>query len=184
MGAVVCSCLLIAFYAELGRLERFDRAVQGFVHARTTPVLWAAAVALTGVGAIRTWLPAVGLVCAFLRDRRAYWLAGSMAGALLLNEAAKLLFHRARPAVEWALGDEHTYSFPSGHALFSVVLYGTLAVLYRRGGWVAAVLALLIGASRVVLGEHWPTDVLAGWAAGLVWVLAVWRAERARDARG
>ena len=107
-----------------------------------------------------------------------------------LSDGVKLLVHRPRPDVPWRLIDLPTSpSFPSGHALESTIVYGGLALtagrrLRRRGMRAAAfvlggALPLLIGFSRVYLGVHYFTDVLAGWAAGLaVVLLAAWADRR------
>lgn len=187
-GAAVCLLVLTVLHAALGRFYGFDVAVQAAVHGWPA-WLYPGMRALTGLGRIATFVPAVVCVAGWLCLRREQRLAAvvglAMAGALVLNEGAKVWFHRARPPVSWALGDEHTYSFPSGHALFSVVLYGTLCGLALRAGvrwWrvvpVAVVLPVAIGLSRVYLGEHWPTDVIGGWLCGAVWGLTVLLAER------
>ena len=107
-----------------------------------------------------------------------------------LSDGVKILVNRPRPDVPWRLIDRPaSASFPSGHALESTIVYGTLALLVgrrlRRRGWRAAaaaigvLLPLLIGLSRVYLGVHYLTDVLAGWAAGLaVALLASWADRR------
>jgi undecaprenyl-diphosphatase len=113
------------------------------------------------------------------------------AGAEALDFALKQMFHRERPEVFFGLTAPETYSFPSGHAMVSACFYGVLAAVVaprlrtagqRAGLWAGAVAAaLLIGASRIYLGVHYPSDVLAGYAAAIVWVLsvragyAVWR---------
>ena len=103
-------------------------------------------------------------------------VALAVGGAEALNPLLKLLFARHRPG----LADLATYSFPSGHATGSMAWFGLLTYLaFRAGGplWrrvlvvAGSLLAvLLIGASRVYLGEHYPTDVVGGWAVGLVWL--------------
>lgn len=98
--------------------------------------------------------------------------------AKLLNEAIKALVQRARPAWEH-LAEADGYSFPSGHAMVSIAFYGMLAyVLARRAGRgaiavavAAALLELLIGASRIYLQVHFATDVIGGYAAGAFWLL-------------
>jgi undecaprenyl-diphosphatase len=112
------------------------------------------------------------------------WLTPvSVAGAALVMWALKGLFARPRPDVVPHLVEVSSASFPSGHSFVSTAAYLTLAVLIaetsdRRAGVyvlaVAVVLSLLIGFSRVYLGVHWPTDVLAGWCAGAAWALACW----------
>ncbi len=102
--------------------------------------------------------------------------------ASLANSTLKLAIARARPDLLEPVIEEHGFSFPSGHSALGMVAYGIFAVLLTRsrlpgpvkqGGVVAlGVLVALIGISRIWLGVHYPTDVLAGWAAGGVIVLA------------
>lgn len=99
-------------------------------------------------------------------------------GALILNQGLKLVFVRPRPQLWKQLIFEHSYSFPSGHALGSAVLYGFLAYLlaseyprYRLGIYSIALLIVgAIGLSRLILGVHYPTDILAGYAVGIPWL--------------
>ena len=99
-----------------------------------------------------------------------------------LSEAQKYWIARVRPDAEPHLVVVQTSSFPSGHATSSMVFFLTLALVLgagRRGHrfWVAAaiLLSLLIGISRVMLGVHWPSDVIGGWAFGMLWVLLTLR---------
>jgi len=115
-------------------------------------------------------------------------------GGWFLNSALKLAFQRARPTVVPHLREVMTMSFPSGHALISAVVYLTLGTLLMRIAksrvarlycMTLAMLAnFLIGVSRVYLGVHYPTDVLAGWLIGFLWALLCWIVERALERRG
>ncbi len=100
-------------------------------------------------------------------------------GAVLLNLWLKDLFARDRPELWERVVDVQLYSFPSGHAMIALVVYSVLAYLlvktFPNWRWliitVTIPLILGIGLSRLYLGVHWPSDVLAGYAAGLVWLL-------------
>jgi len=94
-------------------------------------------------------------------------------GAELLSQFLKLGFHRARPEPFFGLATPASYSFPSGHAMVGTVFYLTLAVLTTRRPIIRAgtvVFVGLIGYSRIYMGVHYPTDVLAGYAAAVVWL--------------
>lgn len=99
-------------------------------------------------------------------------------GALLLNNGLKLIFTRSRPTLWESLIQETSYSFPSGHALGALVLYGSLAYLLARSYpsrslliyGTATLVITLIGLSRLYLGVHYPTDVIAGYITGFLWL--------------
>lgn len=136
-------------------------------------VTWVTAAALIGLISLRHWRGAAALLLA---------VATTQATVL----AAKAVMARPRPADEMAIADPSGWSFPSGHSATAVALYVTLALIattiWRRRVSPAIVFALagtivvLVGLSRVYLGAHYPTDVLAGWATGGVVVAAAWAA--------
>ncbi len=115
------------------------------------------------------------------RHVSALLFAGSVVGGFGLSTVLKIAIARARPEAWKALVTEKSYSFPSGHAVMATVFFGGLAAVVfhlsksplRRGLAVllASGIVLTIAASRVYLGAHWPTDTLAGMAAGLIWVV-------------
>jgi membrane-associated phospholipid phosphatase len=126
----------------------------------------------------------------------AYLLVTGIVGGLL-NLWLKSTFARARPELAEALRDAHGYSFPSGHAMGSTIVFGALSYLairmFRHWRWRAAALALTtsmvvaIATSRIYLGVHWISDIAAGYAAGSMWLViatlafdAFWRVRRIR----
>ncbi len=133
IALVVLLLTLLDHRLDRPAVLRFDLTRQARIHAFATPPLTAIMLALTWIGAIKIFAVALAAILLFLvlRGRRhaATLLGGAVAGAFVLNEALKQHFHRIRPQVPWSVGDEHTFSFPSGHSLFSVVLYGTLAYI-------------------------------------------------------
>jgi undecaprenyl-diphosphatase len=106
-------------------------------------------------------------------------IAIAAGGAIGLNLLLKKLFARARPQLWERVVDVRFYSFPSGHAMTSMVIYGLLGYFlgtrFPKQRWliysVTVVLIAVIGLSRLYLGVHWPTDVIAGYTAGLVWLI-------------
>jgi undecaprenyl-diphosphatase len=111
-----------------------------------------------------------------------------------LSTALKDLFGRPRPSIVPHLTHVGSASFPSGHAMLSAIIYLTLGALLARLVarrslklyfiLVAVIVSLLVGSTRIYLGVHYPSDVLAGWAAGLVWAVACWLAARYLQHKG
>jgi membrane-associated phospholipid phosphatase len=121
-----------------------------------------------------------------VRSGRWPWLwlpAVAGAGALVISATVKLVTARARPQLSWTLVEAVGPAFPSGHSLRALVVYGALAwlaapLVRRRAAraalWAGTALVVgTVGFSRVYLGVHWTTDVLAGYALGVIWLLAV-----------
>lgn len=168
-------------------LVGFDMTLAGALHDSATPALSAFFLAVTALGSVEA-VALIGLVVgAVLAKRRQRLLlvtwTVALAGGVVLNQLLKEVFARPRPVFEQPLLLETSYSFPSGHAMESLILYGMLAyfaVLVLRS-WRARVavvfgagsLVLLIGFSRIYLGVHYFSDVTAGYAAGGLWLSAL-----------
>jgi len=134
----------------------------------------------TGVLTLLT-LAVVGFLLVAKAPRTALAVALAIGGGILLSTLLKSGFDRPRPELVPHGSMVYTASFPSGHSMMAATVYLTLAalvsrILRRRRLRVyivatAVVLTLLVGVSRVYLGVHWPTDVLAGWTVGAIWAL-------------
>jgi membrane protein DedA with SNARE-associated domain len=168
-------------------LVRYDRAIADYLHSVATPPLTTFFLIVTAFGSIETIALLGLLVAAFFAWRRRWLFLGTwlsaVGGSVILNQLLKALFARPRPFFEHPLLIETSYSFPSGHAMESFVVYGMLAYFavlalktWRARTAVAfasTLLVLLIGLSRMYLGVHYFSDVVAGYAAGGVWLSAL-----------
>ena len=157
------------------------------------PWMLQSAIDLSALGGFTLlWLiGGAGLVFLVYIGRRAEaaWIGASIAGASLIDAALKIWLNRPRPEVVPHLAVVSNASFPSGHAMISAATYLTLGIMIaevqsRRVARIylvgfAGVLVFLIGCSRVYLGVHWPSDVLAGWCFGGLWALTVFTINRA-----
>jgi undecaprenyl-diphosphatase len=153
---------------------------------------------LTALGGVAVLTLLTAAVAAWLALRRlwgATWLLlASVGGGILVSTLLKLAFERARPDLVPHGSHVTSASFPSGHSMMAAVVYLTLGVLLARVEprrrtkayvlSVAVILTLLVGVSRVYLGVHWPTDVLAGWSIGAAWALLCWLVARWLQRRG
>jgi undecaprenyl-diphosphatase len=173
-----------------GETAGFDAAARQAIPSFASPWLTRAMIAFTLAGSTFFLIPAGGLavwrLAAAGRKRAAALLVISVLGGEALDQFLKLLFHRPRPAPFFGFPEPVTYSFPSGHAItacsFYLVLAAILSARLRSGIataalWtLAAMLAGAIGFCRVYLGVHYPSDVIAGYAAAVIWLAALERA--------
>lgn len=176
-----------------GFAELADEVSDGEVFFFDEPILlFAHSIASAGFDRAFVWISALGyewfvvpfdlllvVVLGWRRQvREGLFAALALGGSALLNIGAKLAFARVRPELWLSITPEHTYSFPSGHAMGSMTLAWVCVLLAWRTRWrwplliVALPFVLLVGLSRIYLGVHYPSDILAGWAAASVWAVA------------
>jgi len=147
---------------------------------------------LTALGSTSVLVFAVAISIVYLllagRPSLALFILVAVVGGQVLSSVLKLGIERPRPELVPHLAQVYTLSFPSGHAMLSAVTYLTLGSLLARAMpsrilkvyvlAVAVLATLLVGVSRVYLGVHWPSDVLAGWCAGSAWAMLCWLVSR------
>jgi membrane-associated phospholipid phosphatase len=186
---LLCCLCLLALFGWLSQevLEKeafgFDTTILLWLHQRTNPSLDRVMLKITTLGDPSTVVILITISLSLLLWQKRVWAAQILVltclGGLILNQGLKLVFAKPRPQLWTPLIVEHSYSFPSGHALGSSVVYGFLAVLlarhyprYRAGIYGIAVLIVgSIGLSRLFLGVHYPTDIMAGYSVGLLWLI-------------
>jgi undecaprenyl-diphosphatase len=197
VGSLAAGVWLFAALADEvmeGGTRKLDRALllalrrPGDLQPLGPPALLNAARDITALGgpAVLTLLTAA--VCLFLaldsKKHMALFVGGSIGSGLLVSYLLKDSFDRPRPDIVPHEVYATSSSFPSGHSMLSALTYLTLGAILARAHerkllkayflLTAVFLTLLIGVTRVYLGVHWPTDVLAGWTAGAVWALLCW----------
>lgn len=186
---------VIADEATEGETHVFDRAillalrVPGDPDNPVGPPWFELAVSdITSLGGYMVLTLIVASVAIYLlvagKWRNAVVVAGAAISGSLLSQMLKAGFARPRPDLVPQLAEVHSMSFPSGHAMVSAVIYLTLGALLARFHQrrrhkalvmiYAVLITMLVGASRIYLGVHWPTDVLAGWCLGAAWAALWW----------
>jgi len=208
-GSVLLCGLLLGFAALTylvldGRTQAFDEGVLESLRragdsGQPIGPAWTkiAALDLTSLGSGFVLGLIVALIAGFLAiegmRRTALFITFAAVTGWVLNTWLKELFQRPRPSIVPHLGEVMSLSFPSGHAMSSATVYLTLGLLLTRIATrratkvytlaVAATLTTIVGLSRLYLGVHYPSDVLAGWLAGLSWAIFCWMIERAIERR-
>jgi membrane-associated phospholipid phosphatase len=190
-GVLVSVAALWAFVAiadevpEKGAMVRWDIAIANWIERTSTETGEAIFSVVSWLGAPVLFVLVVGVVATFAIRRdwlRAGGIAITASGGWLLNQLLKMIFHRGRPEYAAEFVHRASWSFPSGHAMSSTVCYGFLLylllervtnVMWRRMLMVgAALLVLTVSASRMYLGVHYLSDVVGGFLAGAVWLMA------------
>jgi undecaprenyl-diphosphatase len=190
LGTAIATLIFFGWLADEvleGDAKHFDEVTRAAIHQLASPALTIVMRGFSFIGS--TIALTIGTIIVVVRfamknlGREAKLFAITMIGAALLNITLKLTFKRARPEPFFNLSLPETYSFPSGHSLTSAVFFGALAAILtarikskrtRTAIWIVSTLMFLtIGFSRIYLGVHHTTDVIAGFAAALIWILVV-----------
>lgn len=181
----VLALAAVALTASVGRLTGLDTQWRAWLIDLRSPPLTAVLTGITTIGSTPVLAAVAAGVSVWLlagqHRRAALLVGGTTAGALVLGPLLKVVVERSRPE-DAHLVLVNSWAYPSGHSLTSTAVIGVLAVLVsrrlatRRARATAittgVVLVALVGVSRVYLGVHWPTDVLAGWLIGALWLVA------------
>jgi len=186
LAFALLSFVVLSAAVGRGKTNGFDEACRTGLNSIASPALTLVMQGVTTLGSQAALLGVSGFAVILLflsRSWREGWLVViAMAGAELLLAMLKLEFHRQRPEPFFGAIASTSYSFPSGHTMLSFCCYGLLAAVAsarlrgRARWWVrigAAVLVLMIGISRVYLGTHHATDVIAGYLVATVWLAAL-----------
>lgn len=193
VAAALFAFFKLASEVSEGDTMAFDRAILVAFRSAADPAvpigppwLTEAMTDVTAFGSVAGLLFVIAAATGYLllsrRPRTALFVLAATAGGTALGKLLKLVYARPRPDLVPHLVDVASASFPSGHATDSAIVYLTLGALVARSVperplrvyliSVAILLTLLIGVSRVYLGVHWPSDVVAGWTIGAAWALA------------
>jgi membrane-associated phospholipid phosphatase len=190
LAAAIGSLVFFGWLADEvleGETRHFDDVTRAAVHTLASPALTSAMRGISFLGSTLFLTAATIVIVTWFAlrkwGREAKLFTITMIGASVLNMTLKLAFKRPRPTPFFDLTPPETYSFPSGHALASCCFFAGLAAILsgrlksrhaRTIIWiVAAVMFLLIGLSRIYLGVHFTTDVIAGFTAALIWILVI-----------
>ena len=190
LAAAIATIVFFGWLADEvleGETTHFDEVTRAAVHQLASPAMTTAMRGISFLGSMIFLTIATAAVIIWFATRRwgreARLFAITMIGASTLNISLKLAFKRARPEPFFDLLPPESYSFPSGHALTSACFYGAFAALItariqsRRTRvlvWIVCTITfVLIGLSRIYLGVHHTTDVIAGFAAAFIWIFVV-----------
>lgn len=189
LGAMISSVLLILFIFLAIKISStdggiyFDQNIISSIHKNINPAIKNFMVVVSFLGSAKFYFIIGPFLIWFLVKRRhlieLYAILISLLGGYGLNEALKAFFGRHRP-YEYFLVQQKGFSFPSGHAMITLCFYGMVAYLYLRNKklnskkvfiWLITIVFIgLTGFSRIYLGVHWPTDIIAGYSAGFIWI--------------
>ena len=153
------------------------------IHSTANPQLDVVVTMLTKLGVFWGVFPIATVTALLLFNRRRWrsltYLIVTLLGSIIINRTAKVLLHRVRPHLWESPAPEFDYGFPSGHAMSSMTLVAVLVILTWGSRWrwlvliVGTIFVLVIGWTRLYLGVHYPSDILAGWMVSVGWAVGV-----------
>ncbi|MBW4572032.1 MAG: phosphatase PAP2 family protein [Tolypothrix carrinoi HA7290-LM1] len=162
---------------------RWDVPILLAIHSTARPSLDVFASTLTKFGVFWGVFPVASAIAIALFIRRRWrsliYLITTLLGSIIINRTAKILLHRVRPHLWESPAPEFDYGFPSGHAMSSMTLVAVLVILTWGSRWrwlviiAGSLFVLAIGWTRLYLGVHYPSDILAGWTASVAWAVGV-----------
>jgi membrane-associated phospholipid phosphatase len=160
----------------------WDVSILNLIHATSRPSLDKIAIELTDFGTIWGVVPASLIIALGLLYRKRWrsltYFSIAVFGGIVINRLAKVVFHRVRPGL-WDSLTLTDFSFPSGHAMSSMVFVAALIILTWGTRWriwtvlFGGLFALAIGWTRLYLGVHYPSDILAGWMISIAWTVSM-----------
>lgn len=189
IGAIISLILLTVFVFLAIKVSAidggilFDHKIISSVHENINPVVKNFMIAISFMGSAKFYFIIAPFLIWYLLKKK-HWielcaLIISILGSVLINHLLKISLERARP-YEFFLVEQGGFSFPSGHSMNTLSFYGMAAYLYLRNKkldlskvliWIFTIAFIgLMGFSRVYLGVHWPTDIIAGYSAGFIWI--------------
>jgi undecaprenyl-diphosphatase len=195
LGTALAALLFFLWLAEEvleGDTQAFDDNLRMLIHRYASPAITLLMQVFSFFGSIACLFVMSGLTALYFaaikKWRELALLAVIIVGGLILENGLKFSFHRPRPVSFFGTQTPATYSFPSGHALLSLCFYSAAAYLITRRFkskaarilvWcVTGLLVGFIGLSRIYLGMHYPSDVIAGYLTATIWVISIALAER------
>jgi len=182
-GVGVTLFALIADEVLDGETSTFDSSILLWINARASSALDTFFIAFTDIGGFKFIVIVTAIIVAYMIYKKLYYKAllmlAAVGGAGVLNIILKGVFERTRPDLWQHLVTETDFSFPSGHAMASSIFTFALIAVLWGSKWqplavgLGIIYVFFIGFSRLYLGVHFPTDILAGWAVSLAWVSVV-----------
>lgn len=181
MPLLIFEQLAIAVWQQGG--FTWDRSILLAIHSTAQPSLDRLAKLITPLGVYQGVVPATATIALVLLYRKRWrsltYLLITLGGSALINRTAKAVFHRIRPALWESIAPHADFAFPSGHAMSSMSFVAALIILTwgTRWSWIVGTVGIgFVGAiawTRLYLGVHFPSDILAGWMVSLAWAIGV-----------